>query len=43
MVALTLLALVVIEPSKPPMAHDPMRTVVRFDAGLAGGGDGLLN
>jgi DNA-binding transcriptional MocR family regulator len=43
MVALTLLALVVVEPGKPPVAYDPMRTVVRFDPGLAdGAGDPKL-
>jgi DNA-binding transcriptional MocR family regulator len=35
MAALTLLALVVMEPGKPPVAYDPMRTVVRFDGGRA--------
>jgi hypothetical protein len=39
MTALTLLALVVTAPGKPPVAYDPMRTVVRFDAGPADGGD----
>ncbi len=41
MVALTLLALVVTEPGKPPVAHDPMRTVVRLDAGPADDGGNL--
>jgi hypothetical protein len=39
MAALTLLALVVIEPGQPPVAYDPMRTVVRFDARPAAAGN----
>jgi DNA-binding transcriptional regulator YhcF (GntR family) len=39
MVALTLLALVVMEPGKPPVAYDPMRTVVRVDTGPPNDGE----